>query len=54
MFVDHLLKIRKEFKNLKKYIYRNESDYACFQHDLAYVDCKDLAKKGGFRYTFGK
>ena len=24
------------------YIYKNELDKACFQHDMAYVDFKDL------------
>ena len=28
-----------------KYIHRNELDKACFQHDMAYGDFKDLAKK---------
>ena len=28
-----------------KYIYRNELDKACFQHDMAYGDFKDLAKE---------
>ena len=28
-----------------KYIYKNESDKACFQHDNAYGDYKDLAKR---------
>ena len=28
-----------------KYIYRNELDKACFQHDLAYGDFKDLARR---------
>ena len=28
-----------------RYIYRNESDKACFQHDMAYGDFKDLAKR---------
>ena len=51
MHVDHLLKINKEFKDLKKqeipviYIYKNELDKACFQHDMAYGDFKDLAKR---------
>ena len=31
-----------------KYIYRNELDKACFQHDIAFVDFKDLAKKYSF------
>ena len=48
--MDHLLKTKKEFKNLKragdaKYIYRNELDKACFQHDMAYGDFKDLARR---------
>ena len=28
-----------------KYIYRNELDKACFQHDMAYEDFKYLAKR---------
>ena len=28
-----------------KYIYRNELDKACFKHDMAYGDFKDLARK---------
>ena len=27
------------------FIYRNELDKACFQHDLAYGKSKDLAKR---------
>ena len=27
------------------YIYKNELDKACFQHDVAYGDFKDLAKR---------
>ena len=27
-----------------KYIYRNELDKACFQHDMAYGDFKDLKR----------
>ena len=50
MLVDHLLKTKKEFKNLKKtggtkYIHRNELDKACFQDNMAYGDCKDLARR---------
>ena len=29
----------------RKYFYRNELDKACFQHDMAYGDFKDLAKR---------
>ena len=28
-----------------RYIYRNESDKACFQHDMAYGDFKDLKRR---------
>ena len=28
-----------------KYIYKNELNKACFQHDMAYGDFKDLAKR---------
>ena len=28
-----------------KYIYRNELDKACFQHDIVYGDFKDLARR---------
>ena len=28
-----------------KYIYRNELDKVCFQHDMAHGDFKDLAKR---------
>ena len=28
-----------------RYIYQNELDKACFQHDMAYGDFKDLAKR---------
>ena len=42
-------KQRKNPKLLKtgdtKYIYRNELDKACFQHDMAYGDFKDLKKR---------
>ena len=27
------------------YIYKNELDKACFQHDMAYRDFKDLARR---------
>ena len=46
--MERLLKINNEYKNLKtgdtKYIYRNKLDKACFQHDMAYRDFKDLPK----------
>ena len=48
--MDHSLNINKEFKSLKKLeiqtIYKkNELDKACFAHDAAYFDSKDLTKR---------
>ena len=46
MLVGHLLKTNKEFKNLDtSYIYKNELGKACFQHDMAFGDFKDLARR---------
>ena len=50
MLVDHLQKIKKEHKKIKKagdsrYIYQNELDKACFQHDMAYGDLEDLTRR---------
>ena len=50
MLVDHLVTIVKEFKKYRetgnlKHLYRNELDIACFAHDAAYSDSKDLAKR---------
>ena len=28
-----------------KYIYKNELDKACFQHDIAYGDLKNIARR---------
>ena len=46
VLADHLLKIKKEFKETgdTSYIYKNELDKACFQHDMIYGDFKDLSK----------
>ena len=43
-------KNKKRIKKFKetgdtKYIYKNELDKACFQHDMTYGDFKDLAKR---------
>ena len=51
--MDYLLKlknskIRKTRRFKIKHIYWNEWDKACFQHDMAYRDFKDLAKKTAF------
>ena len=43
--MDHLPKTKKESKSLKKLEIQNELDKACFQHDMAYGDFKDLAKR---------
>ena len=45
-FTRHKEKI-KEFKRTgdTRYIYRNELDKACFQHDSAYADHKDLINR---------
>ena len=42
--MDHLLKIQKETGDTS-YIYKNELDEACFQHDMAYRYFKDLPKR---------
>ena len=38
------IQIFKEIGDIK-YIYRNEVDKACFQHDMAYGDFKDLPRR---------
>ena len=45
-FTRHREKIKK-FKQTgdTRYIYRNERDKACFQHDSAYADNKDLINR---------
>ena len=45
-----IAKNKERIQKLKKsgdtsYIYKNELDKACFQHDMAYGDFKDLAKR---------
>ena len=39
---ERIQKLKKKTGDTK-YIYRNELDKACFQHDMAYGDFKDLA-----------
>ena len=50
--MDQLLKTKKEYKNLKKQEIQNifTKMNVCFQHDMAYGDFKDLAR----RTTSGK
>ena len=46
--MDHLQKQRiQKFKETgdSRYNYQNELDKACFQHDMAYGDCKDLTRR---------
>ena len=45
--MDHLQKTKKEFEESEdsRNIYQNELDKACFQHDVAYGDFKDLASR---------
>ena len=45
-FTEHFDRIQKfrETGNLK-HLYRNELDKACFGHDAAYSESKDLAKR---------
>ena len=47
--MDHLLNKQRnqKFKETgdTNYIYKNESDKACFAHDAAYSDSKDLIKR---------
>ena len=46
--VDHFQNTHKEFKIFKiqaSYIYNNDLDKACFQHDMAYNKFKDLEKR---------
>ena len=46
LFIRHKERIKK-FKQTgdTRYIYRNELDKACFQHDSAYADHKDLINR---------
>ena len=49
--MDYSLKRKKEIRNKLKeagnsrYIHQNELDKACFQHDMAYGDFKDLSRR---------
>ena len=57
MLVDHLLNILKEFNKFRetanlKHLHRNELEKACFAHDAAYSDSKDLVKKNYSRQVF--
>ena len=50
VLVLYLPKIKKELKSLSRlentnFIYKNELDKACFQHDIAYGKSKDLVKR---------
>ena len=48
--MDHLQKNKERIRNFKetgdsRYIYLNQLDKACFQHDMAYADFKDLTRR---------
>ena len=48
MHADHLLKERiQKFKETGEtnYIYKNDLDKPCFQHNMAYGDFKDLKRR---------
>ena len=49
VLTDQLLKTKKEFKIKKtgntSYIYKNELDKACFQHDMTNGDFKDILRR---------
>ena len=50
MLVEHSLKHKEKIKKIKetadsRYIYQNELDKACFQHDIAYGDFKRLDRR---------
>ena len=46
MLVSHKERIQKIKETVdSRYIYINELDKACFQHDMAYGDFKDLARR---------
>ena len=50
VLVGHLLKKKERIKKFKEtgdtsYIYKNELDKTCFQHDMTYGNFKDLAKR---------
>ena len=44
----------KETGGDTKYIYKNELDKACFQHDMAYGGFKDSARKAAFEKVLRK
>ena len=50
MLVEHSLKHKEKIKKIKetadsRYIYQNELDKACFQHDIVYGDFKRLDRR---------
>ena len=50
--MDYLQETQKKYKKFKeagdsRYIYQNEWDKTCFQHDMAYGNFKDLTRRIG-------
>ena len=41
----HHLRIESKEKGVLRYIYQNKLDQACFQHDMAYGDFKELTRR---------
>ena len=41
-------KTKKQNTKDSRYIYQNELDKACFQHDMVYADFKNLPRKNSF------
>ena len=48
VLVDHLQKTKKKQRGDSWYIYQNEPDKTCFQHDMACGDFKDLTRRTTF------
>ena len=45
VLVDHLLKTKKELKKIEETELENELGKACFRHDMAYGNFKDLSRR---------
>ena len=50
MPADHLLKNKESIQNFKdtgasRFIFQNEIDIACFEHDMAYEDLRTFLEK---------
>ena len=43
--IKRIKKIKKSLESLSRYIYQNELNKSCFQHNMAHGDFKDLPLK---------